>query len=290
MEETSFMILHFDSSCYIGRITSCTKDLCYSPFLGITSDDGWFLNQDLFNHYVLIYLTKGAFFCEQHGSSFTLKPGEYLLLDKSIQHAYGFDENIPSEIHWMNMTGKLVRQLADSITSLTPLPLVSKNPKILEILDQSIRSAENHALDPYAHSLNILTALYTILHDISEPPVEKEYSPEEVDFRKRVDEILFSADLHTLTLDSFCTQMCMNKYYFAHQFKKYYAQSPIKYVLTFKINKAKNLLQYSNMKIVSIAQECGFTSSTYFSTYFRSECGISPEEYRKQCQKNPMIP
>lgn len=65
-----------------------------------------------------------------------------------------------------------------------------------------------------------------------------------------------------------------------NQFKKYYPMSPMKYVMKEKIKKAQNLLNYSTMKISAIAAECGFSSPAYFSTVFRREVGMSPEEYR----------
>ena len=97
-----------------------------------------------------------------------------------------------------------------------------------------------------------------------------------------MEKIFSSSNLTCIDLNYLCKLMKMNKYYFSHRFHEYYGVSPMKYLKGIKLEKAKYLLKYSDTKISSIAQKCGFSSHTYFSSVFRKEFGISPEEYRKK--------
>lgn len=54
-----------------------------------------------------------------------------------------------------------------------------------------------------------------------------------------------------------------------------------RYVREVRMNKAKELLENTNMKISGISAEVGFSSSTYFCRSFREFFGVSPESCRK---------
>ena len=59
--------------------------------------------------------------------------------------------------------------------------------------------------------------------------------------------------------------------------------TPKEYILTQRINRAKNLLTFErNKKIKDISAECGFRSQYYFSLCFKKSTGLSPLEYRKE--------
>ena len=44
---------------------------------------------------------------------------------------------------------------------------------------------------------------------------------------------------------------------------------------------AKQLLLESQMSVDEVAVQCGYGSSSYFSTVFRKQAGVSPREFRK---------
>lgn len=58
-------------------------------------------------------------------------------------------------------------------------------------------------------------------------------------------------------------------------------QSPIEYLISYRLNSAKQLLLESDFSMTEIAYRCGFSDASYFSKAFRSAVGVSPMEYRK---------
>ena len=56
--------------------------------------------------------------------------------------------------------------------------------------------------------------------------------------------------------------------------------SPIQYITHLRIEKAKNMLQSSNLMISEIAALSGFSDQYYFSREFKSIVGISPTNYK----------
>ena len=76
----------------------------------------------------------------------------------------------------------------------------------------------------------------------------------------------------------------LDKTYFVRQFKKYFGTSPIAYLIKYRMDYAKKLLQETTLPIKTIAIESGYSEPTFFNTYFKKTFSITPEEYRKSFQ------
>lgn len=63
-------------------------------------------------------------------------------------------------------------------------------------------------------------------------------------------------------------------------FKKTIGQSPMEYLIKYRLNQSKKLLLETNMTITAICQQCGFSDSAYFGKVFRKSYGMTPSEYR----------
>lgn len=74
--------------------------------------------------------------------------------------------------------------------------------------------------------------------------------------------------------------------HFARAFKKTYGISPIQHMLTLRIQKAKELLETTDMKIGDIAFGVGFSAQQRFNDIFRKQTGCSPTEYRVNFRKS----
>ena len=64
-------------------------------------------------------------------------------------------------------------------------------------------------------------------------------------------------------------------------FKNGIRQSPISYLIQYRLKKAAKLLAATEMKVITISEQCGFHDVPYFCRKFKEVYGISPIEYRK---------
>lgn len=67
-------------------------------------------------------------------------------------------------------------------------------------------------------------------------------------------------------------------------FRESIRQSPMDYLIEYRVQVAKKLLQTSNLSITEIALHCGFNSNSYFTKIFHRSCGKTPNAYRKELQ------
>ena len=68
---------------------------------------------------------------------------------------------------------------------------------------------------------------------------------------------------------------------FRHIFKEETGISLNQYLINYRLDKAKNLLQNSDLSIKEIAYDVGFQNAAYFSSYFLKRFSITPVKFRE---------
>ena len=68
--------------------------------------------------------------------------------------------------------------------------------------------------------------------------------------------------------------------YLSSLFKKETGQNLSKYIKQYRMEKAKELLTDTNMKIVNISEKTGYPNVSYFCQSFREYFGVSPQKFR----------
>ena len=86
-------------------------------------------------------------------------------------------------------------------------------------------------------------------------------------------------------IDEIAEKMNMRKYYLCHVFKKETSMTLTGWKNYLRIERAKELLASSDLKMIDIAYECGFGSASYFSEVFIKSESIAPEAYRKRLKE-----
>ena len=85
-----------------------------------------------------------------------------------------------------------------------------------------------------------------------------------------------------ITLDELTDIANLSKYYLCRLFKKAYGTTPIQFHTVLRLEKAKQLIQLTNLPLTEIADKLGFQSIYAFSRAFRKLENVSPSFYRKK--------
>lgn len=93
-----------------------------------------------------------------------------------------------------------------------------------------------------------------------------------------------------VSIEQLSNELNINSSYLGKVFKKCYQVSPVEYLTSCRMCKAKELLlSKEQYKIKDVAELCGYANQYYFSRMFKSIEGISPMEYRKANSSNTNI-
>ena len=84
-----------------------------------------------------------------------------------------------------------------------------------------------------------------------------------------------------LSIDKLAAMVYLSQGYLSYVFKKETGMNLSRYIRQCRMEKAKELLKETNMKIVQICEKVGFSNVSYFCQSFREYCGVSPDKYRK---------
>ena len=93
---------------------------------------------------------------------------------------------------------------------------------------------------------------------------------------------LSSPSVFTLPLKEIYRLSNYSQSRFITLFKHYLNTTPINYINNLKIDYAKKLLAKTNYELIFISNEVGFSSYSYFVTFFKKRTGLSPSEYREK--------
>ncbi|MFD0712708.1 response regulator [Paenibacillus sp. GCM10027626] len=85
-----------------------------------------------------------------------------------------------------------------------------------------------------------------------------------------------------LTLSAIAEQFHYNVAYLSDLFHKQTGKTFSDFLLEARMERASELLRDSALRIASVAELAGFSSSAYFSNVFKGYYGVGPNEYRKR--------
>ncbi len=88
----------------------------------------------------------------------------------------------------------------------------------------------------------------------------------------------FKSDLNMAVVSN-C--ISMNYSLFSLNFKQYTGMNFVNYLKKIRVDEAKRLLEETDEKIIDISQMVGYENDKHFMKIFKSVCGVSPSEYRK---------
>ena len=91
-----------------------------------------------------------------------------------------------------------------------------------------------------------------------------------------------NADLSIdLDLKTIAAESGYSRNHFLRMFRAATQSTPHQYFLRLRIEKAQSLMKNKSLRMIDIAESCGFTSQSQFSRAFRRVIGVTPRQYRR---------
>ena len=99
---------------------------------------------------------------------------------------------------------------------------------------------------------------------------------------RKVVELVHAEMDSDLSLEELADAAGLSITHFSQMFRQSTGHSPHQFVLHRRVERAKELLRAPAMRVLDVAVACGFKSQQHFARAFRSVCGASPSEYRRE--------
>ena len=225
--------------------------------------------------YQIIYIHRGSGHFYINNEWTTLSAGNIVLYRPGIPQFYSYYANEKPEVYWIHFTGN---QCEDILNTYDVKTCYIGERLYLKLLFQEIITELQ--LKKVSYQDIVLHNFYIILCSIHRSfsslskPFDNDFS-----FDRLLLE-LNSKYANKWSISSMANYCKLSESYFSHVFKKEAGQSFTNYVNFARINKAKDLLKNSDLKINEIAAMVGLENANYFSTLFKKLTGKSPNQYR----------
>lgn len=99
---------------------------------------------------------------------------------------------------------------------------------------------------------------------------------------KKVIRIIESEYMNDLNLDYIANEINFAPAYLSYVFKKETGSNVIKYITDYRMEKAKRLLEEGKLKIIQVAQACGYGNQSYFNRLFKNYYGVTPKQFKEK--------
>lgn len=207
--------------------------------------------------------------------------------DKTMDYQIKMKENIRlKDVHhlWENYQRLLGQIRKESMDSQMYVKFIFSEV-VKDMYDaMGVSGADHliHAVESIYQAGNIKTICEVVENIIQE--FENYCLKTENGTRKDVEQVKTYINYHVnenLSIDKLAEKVYLSQGYLSYIFKKETGMNLSRYIKSVRMEKAKELLKNTNMKIVQICEKVGFSSVSYFCQSFREYCGVSPEKYRK---------
>ncbi|WP_177167264.1 helix-turn-helix transcriptional regulator [Salinibacillus kushneri] len=231
-------------------------------------------------------------FQSRNQGDITLDTNHFLILNPKIEHKqlHVTDEKFLVEVNY-----SLLKEMADQLGMVPIDPefafVASKNQQLSSWVS-FMKTYFNHRVDTSLNTqelfldnsmiqLALLMLQYgTGTHQQVLPSIHLPSVLEDV-----VDALKQSYDMEW-TLDDMAILAGVNKYQFAHLFKKETGLSPYSWLQIYRLLKTQEWLRYTDDSILSIALKVGFRNISSYNQLFKRVYGKTPSEFRLSYRKN----
>ncbi|POP46270.1 DNA-binding response regulator [Superficieibacter electus] len=141
-----------------------------------------------------------------------------------------------------------------------------------------VQTMHQHKVTPHNY-WQIMNQLLEVSHALFELMMKSISG--NMDFVARARFHIESNLLNNITLDDIAARAFVSPCYLSRAFKKSTGAGFSNYITTRKITLAKSLLQFSDLKVNTIALELSWQDANYFCRIFKKETGIAPSDYRR---------
>ena len=240
----------------------------------------------------------GTMVCCINGESVTLREGEGIFINSRQVHDLRSEQRTECEFVLVRFHPVLLCATKD-IENRFVLPVIENSSYPFQILrpdkvwERSVIDAvlrvyymrHETTLELGAQGQFFVLWEQLFLHLGRAPAKVREASPQLTQLKNMISFISENYHGH-ITLDDIRMAGNVGKTSCCQIFQKYLNQTPITYLTMFRLRKGAEMLAKTDMPIVDISYEVGFSGASYFAEAFKKHVGEMPSEFRKKHRRS----
>ncbi len=243
----------------------------------------------------IIRIIEGTFDIQIDTKEYTLEQGDFALINGSALHMGKPNEcvyeNLVFDIHELFRTNELIKKHLRPFYRMELLPNLiyksSEHPELSVIINKLMQAASKHKPSISDHSeLAVAAYLCCFFAEILEKELYSSNPAKSIASSPKIGQIKLAIEYienhyqETISLTALARTAGMSPKYFCRIFKEVTHQTPVDYVILYRIEQSCILLSTTSTPIIDIAMECGFNDCSYFIKTFKKFKNMTPSQYR----------
>lgn len=240
-----------------------------------------------------ITVLSGKYICHADGNDYDVFPGETIMINRNVSHSTTIDPDTASVLVQIDIE----RFLSDAETRISHLSAflnenkypcyVFKNGcELTDVIKELIMNIKTEFYDSKtANDIFIRSDIYKIVALLYRNGIVEDYFSK-INKNKlvRLMPVLLYIDKNyknQITLEALGRIIHLNPDYLSRLFKGITGRNIFEYINFVRIYNAMSLLVKTDMTVLEVAYESGYSSISYFNRSFCKICGCTPTVYRK---------
>ena len=232
------------------------------------------------SEYQIVYITRGrGIFETAETGRIPINPGQIILLFPGVWHRYrplkktGWDES------WIGFNGEVADRIMKGFFSRKKAVLsVGYDQELVDIIHSianlAVEAPPGFQLIMAARTTEALALVRSLSMSFNEADREIARKIQQARYH------LLHQSMEEINMNDLARQIGMSYSRFRSLFKEHTGSSPHQYLLSIRMNKARELLRHTELPVSDIAYRTGFSSPYYFARLFKTKTGRTPSDYR----------
>lgn len=244
-------------------------------------DKNYFTRRKGYNSFLLIYTVNGKGYAHYRDKKYELTKGKILLMNCYDYQEYYTDKKDLWEIKWIHFNGSSSEEYYNIIyKKYGPVIDMGENASTLSNINKIMQLLSESDMQFEVKASNIIVNMLTeIILTTADNQFSSSQRINSLDMNVIIDFVENNYS-DNISLEDMAVTVCSSKYHFCRNFKKITGYSPYEYLVKYRINKAKSILEQTDMPIGEIAITVGFESTSNFIQTFKRLEGLTPLKYR----------
>ena len=261
-------------------------------------DTSWSTKLNKHDFMEMVYVKKGSAEFEIADQMISLSPSDILIIKPNQPHRLIVKSNAGCEFIVLNFKFLNNQNIQHSEVSLEDFlnyvsgnesgPFISikirRRNDIISVLNKILKERESDEIGSDFFEYLLILELFVLISRALKAHWEKSILNKSQKLRELVNSAVeyIHTNFHKdISLSDISRYVFLSPSYFTRAFKNEMEVSPINYLLNLRVEKAKELLKNTDLKILDIALTIGFSSQQRFNEIFKKYENITPLQYRK---------
>jgi len=232
-------------------------------------------------NYIIHFVLEGRGKYQVGDEVYEISGGQGFLIEPEVLTFYQADAKDPWTYLWIGFQGEKAQEFMKDI-GLNSQKLIFRSKhaeKLKEIVVSMLKNNTYSVTSQFILEGLLYTFLSVLTEDI-EITFSSEKERENLYIRKAI-EYIQNTYSNNIKVTDIASYVCINRSYLYTLFQKNTGMSPQEYLANYRLTRAAELLDVTDLPVSSVAMSCGYRDPLVFSKAFKGKKGMSPSQYRK---------